>query len=656
MRRTVARSVAADFRSAAAAFRVSGHEAWLRTRRLHEPLRSFSMSQFSSPTSSASSSSHRLGRALLAALFALPAATLAQEYVDPPASALRVPMLPAGAAPANDEGISLPFFLGHTFQMPGGTIPATFQATSNGRFFAAGTFPTADFSPSTAELLGAPGAVICPLWTDLIGVDEVIVDTASVVNTTIITWENVQEYPFSDPFSFQLRLSLDGSIRFVYDRFASAVLDSSPCLVGYAAGPGAVANPQDLSARDGTGPGTGQTVYESFGGSNRFDLTGPRKVSEMRFQRVPGTYVPEFLVPGAAVAARRACAVSAPVGGTRSITFTPVGPNAYSVSPNGTFDTNAANNGIALDTFENEEVTVVLPFNFPFPGGLPANGIRVSDNGWILPIINPLDLPIQPSLSAFRTAATGVIAPFWANLTPAPEDGLVVFGSATKVVITWNAEQLLLRMPCRFQAQLFASGTIVFSYESMSYDTTLTSIGALIGISGGLGVPNIEGESNFSSSSVTFSSESLVYEIFGSSDLVDLAVPAKTPNHGVALLGLNDPVVGGPIDVTVFDPRGTAIGGVYFFGFPAGILASPLGLGFLSPQLASCRVLVDILTPGALFSAPAIAPGMQTTLFNVPNSPVLQGLDGLSASALVLDPTRNPSIFPTDELVFSIGS
>jgi hypothetical protein len=601
-------------------------------------------------------------RALAASAILATPSLVAQAFVPVPTGATPVPLTPTMTFPADDEGITAALPLGFSFPMPDGTTTTSIVATSNGRIGA--SLATSDFSPTVADFLGGVTA-ICPFWYDLTNA-TVFFDTTSVPGTAVVTWRDVFVFSGAVPFSFQAQLASTGAVTFVYD---DRIEGAGPVfgIVGLTPGGGAVDPGESDYTRVGiSGPFlAGSTVYEQFLSApiDGFDLVPPSgaPAAGITFTPAgPGSYVVDgnidVRVPATTEPGRAACTPFPPT--PVSLTWTPTFPG-YVLTAAGSFDAAAQSAGTSLGLGDDVIVNRALPFPMPMPGGATVTSIDIDSNGRILSPGTGEASDFSATVGEFLGDPVAQICPFWSDLTPGFPSGTpndVVFyvdPSNTRAVVTWvHVPQFLFpNSNNTFQIELLVDGTIRTHYESIEYDDS--SFPALIGVSPGGGAPDPDGESDLSLAAA--SADDVFYEIF-SNEGPDLAAPPALPNEGVSLIAATAPRIGTTFQVDTVDTAGTATAAVYLFGFPTGVVTPSIPLGFLNPALANCEILTDIVAPGSLLASPGGTPGTPTPLFSIPADPTLIGLSGLVVSAVLVDPTRTPTLFPTDELVVTIGN
>lgn len=560
--------------------------------------------------------------------------------------------------PPHDEGVSNPLPLGFDFTMPDGVVVNAIRATTNGRISAAvGGLLASNFTETIGTLLSDP-STLAPFWDDLEN-SSLFFDTQSVPGAAILTWQDATEFNDTQQFTLQLQVYADDSFVFVWDNRAR-LLDGD-ALIGFSSGNGAP-TPGELDYTDlflaGSLP-CGMTAFEHFVplNSDFYDLSeAPLPTTGLVFTPATNGYVITGMVPppdGTVTLGRQGCTANLL---PRALTFTPTMPG-YVVTEGGSFDDQFAG-GVSLPLIDDSlSMPVPISFGFRFPGGVVAQSIIVDSNGRILEpaaAIASVELS-DPSPSPAELLADPVaqVCPLWTDLMPGAAGGgggqVLVNddGTATSVSITWFEVPEFPTSPTNtFQARLLADGRIEFHYRVL----TLGDDDLLIGLSPGGGVSD-PGETDLSSTPLNAQTE-VVYEDFDFSEPFDFDDKA---NDSVTIVALSAPEIGQPFVVDVQDTTGAAFSAVYFFGLPSGLLAPPLGLGFLSPDLASCRVLTDILTPGAILSQVIGTPGTPTVVLAIPPQPSLIGVEGLVVSALVINPTLDLTVFPTDELVIFVG-
>jgi hypothetical protein len=627
----------------------------------------------------------------LAAL-ALAVPVCAQTFQSPGARIL------APQDPSDDEIITQS--LGFNFTMPDGTVVNSIDIDTNGRVFAGGA-GTSSAAPSLAAFLNDPTSIaIC--WSDLFA-DFLFFDNPSP-NVAVITWIDSTEFGSPDT-PFTLQMQLDGSTDTITFRYDSRVLPLgaattvNDAIVGISEG-GGVMSPGTTNLGAGVATSTGGTLVEFFA----FALATQLDLQSLELQFAPngsGGYVltalpivadPDYVVGDtenifdAGTAARSGC-----IGG-KAFTFLPDGGGGYIITPGGTFDDTFSTTGSAIPftalTVDPPVQTVAIPFSFTWPSGNSATSIDVDMNGRILEVGSD-GIDVTPSIAEFLGNPGASICPYWLRQTTAASASGGgtggVFGNdvmGTSFSITWAESQEYFvtggggvfipgDLSSTFQLRLFPDSSFQFIYEDVEYLNYFTAGGfpgfsepgsILVGYTAGNGATN-PGEGDFLDDVTAMgavvaggtyfefydNATALVGGPFEGFDLDD------QPNESATLVEVDPPVIGGTLAVDVVDGGGGAVAAAYFFGFPAGLIAPPVDLALLNAGLAGCRLLTDIITPGAVISGPAGTPGTPTPLFAIPNNPVFVGVTGLSISALVVDPSQPIILFPTDELVVTVG-
>jgi hypothetical protein len=358
--------------------------------------------------------------------------------------------------------------------------------------------------------------------------------------------------------------------------------------------------------------------------------------------------------PGRTRPGRSACTPN-----SAGFTFVPTTPG-YLVIGGGSFDANFAMGSVVSASDDAVVGGLGLSFGFPMPGGAVVNTIAVDTNGRVLADVGA-GSTFTPTVAGLLSGPTA-ICPLWTDMNPSDPDaqGSLWFhddGTGASASVTWDRIPQFLGDVTNlntFQARLFSDGSIHFLYPQLNVNNGTTSPDdVLVGVSPGNGAADPDGESNFGAVPLTvISMDDVVYEFY---DNPAESVPfSGLPNDSVVIVESTPPVIGTNFDVDIID-NASATAAAYFFGFPTGIIVPSIPLGPVIPGLAGCEILNDIVTPGAVLSAPVGTPGTPTTIFPIPNSSALVGISGLVVSALVIDPSQSPVLFPTDELIVTIG-
>jgi hypothetical protein len=587
-------------------------------------------------------------------------------------------MLPAGTSVGGGaNAIVGPLVLPFSFRFPGGVETDRIEVSTNGSIHPA-SLATAGGSPveSVAELLSAGPSIRC-YWDDLSAVDQVFLDV-SQPGVATVTWVDTREYAGNVPFTVQAQLRADGSVAVVWDERAAADGLHGDCIVGLSSGdlgvdPGSV----DFSAvaTDGVVLAPIDTVYERFSATDpasRFDLACPCGVRGLDFAPTYPGYVVSGTVPAPRQAGvrrgRRACEGRfEPFSWQFEPTPVPGGGLEYALVSEGAapFRQPPPNSRIAIQ--DDRIVPVDLPFAFRMPGGSVVTSVSVDTNGRILAPGAVHTSDRTPTIAEFLQSPTATIAPLWADLDlfGVSIDGGVYLhadDAGTEVFVTWeNVAQAHGSRALSFQVALRADGGIRFAYASLDVNPADEFFGpagtnALIGVTPGGGAA--AGQTDLSASipfgvAATTSNDETLFEFFAAGGGFDLG-PGPDPNATDAILALTAPVVGTDFRAFYLDTRGGATGIVYMLGLPTGVAIPSIPLGSVFPALRGCELLTDAVTPGATI---AVVAGPVSTEFvqPIPDVPELVGLDGLSLSGLVLNPTTSPGLFPLDELVLRVG-
>ncbi len=145
--------------------------------------------------------------------------------------------------------------------------------------------------------------------------------------------------------------------------------------------------------------------------------------------------------------------------------------------------------------------TVSLPFAFSFYD-TTFDSIYISSNGW-LSFSNPSPLEyINPSFPNYEDRYIYALAPFWDDLIA--QDNIYVWTTPEFVVVEYsNYEYLGGQYIGNFEVILFASGEIVFQYESIDNDVGAT-VGLNYGFNSSIYNAYTEGLSNVSNFALLF--------------------------------------------------------------------------------------------------------------------------------------------------------
>lgn len=534
------------------------------------------------------------------------------------------------------------------FPMPDGTMVNSIDINTSGRIFAGG-LGNINFDPTFAAVLTESASIN-------VGFDDAL-DSAIFFNEpspglAVITWMMGDELdPISlgslgqPPFIMQAQLFQNGDIVMLYDD----QVQLTDCLVGVTPGTGEVGVPVsvDLSTAPTAAitPATA-TAAEEFVGVG-IDLMS----TALTFTALGGgnyliTGVNGIANPASAVPGRAACGVS-----NTALTFIPTFPG-YLVIDSGAFDPTFNITGTAQGSGDDSILPLGLSFPFQLPGQLPSASLEVDSNGRILQAGTGEGSDFSASGAEFAGDPTAQIAPLWGDWLTGPIADVWFNDTGAFTSVTWdNVPEFGTGSSATFQVQLFPDHSFVIVYEDV---TGLDSIPStlLTGVSpGGVADP---GEIDISGSVGIGFGTDIGYELFDplGGDLLDLPTSV---NAGLSVT-VSRPAIATTLEADVVDTNGAATGAVYFLGFPTGLFVPTINLGILSPQLAQCELLNDIVTPGATVAQAVGTVGTPTTLIAIPNSPVLVGVSGLVVSALALVPGASPALLPTDELVLTFGN
>jgi hypothetical protein len=522
--------------------------------------------------------------------------------------------------------------------------------------------PSPPTSPSRCtDLLANPQ--FCAYWddqNDSVGLDDQIYLDTSIPGVATVTHFDTEEWSSSPPYTYQIQFSNTGTITFVWDaRTADPGIDGD-CIVGVSDGGGVDPGEVDFSGVDGAMTISGGfTIYEQFG-LGEFDLadgvlpeTGLVFTPTATGYDVTGIVPPPPLPSADVVEGRQACENAAPAGATDFV-LTPTSPG-YVLSTGGAFDAGYAAGTEFPTPGDDAKVTLpMLPFLFTLPGGTATDMLEATTNGRILQGGTTEGADFSPTSAEFLNDAVAQIAVLWTdfNLSSFSGAGSIWYNdNTTNVSVTWEncVEFGVPGSSNTFQCILRNDSSIEIHLQ----DVALTNPGfsgseAIIGVSPG----NMATGSSSDFSTLPFSATDVLFEEFATVADYDFDDIPQDVALTADIFASTFPVLGTNFDVDTFDSTGTAVIVAYFFGFPA---TPGIDLGILDPGLAGCQVYADIVTPGFVIGGGNSAPGTPATVFSIPNSPALAGISGLVVSGLVVNPALTPAIFPTDELVTTIG-
>jgi hypothetical protein len=591
----------------------------------------------------------------------------------------QISLLPVGSSVGGGldvtvANVMLPF----NFTFPDGTTTNLIDINGHGRIFPGGQAIN-DFTQTVGELLSQPSS-ICAYWDDLddfdAAADQIFFDT-SVAGVATVSWVDCTESFSPNPaVTFQVQLRNDNSFAIVWDNRMTGL--DGDCIVGCSVGNGA-ADPGASDFSDVNTMGaivtTVNTVYEEFNFAPfNFDLADGVMTTGLDFAPTSPGYLITGMVPppppppAEANPGRLACPPEnfLPVPGTEvSFTLIPTAPG-YLWTSGGAADPLAAT-GSLLATFDDSIASTTTSFPFTFPDGTSTTAVDVDSNGRLLVGGTGELSDFSPTEAEFLSDPVGQIAPLWCDYNTTDTntvDGIRFRddGTGTSATYYWNGVvQFANTNPNYFQVQIDATGGIQFNYLAVQINndeaTTpgLGSQNAVVGVSAGNGI--VGAESDLSTGAVT-SMTNVLYEFYDETlvefDLVNNPLP-PLPNATVEIVASTLPVLGTNFEVDVIDSTGTAIAAVYYFGFPTGLFIPSIPLGSVIPALAGCELLNDIVTPGAVLGGNTGTPGTPTPVISIPNLPILLGVEGLVVSGIVINPSLNPALFPTDEIVTILG-
>jgi hypothetical protein len=562
--------------------------------------------------------------------------------------------LPTGTSVGGGDDQNVDLVLPFLFTFPDGVATDMIRVDTNGKIT-----QTADADPSDlGESLLDFGAqsTIAAYWDDLNGTGQVFYDT-SVAGVATISWVDTIEFGNTANFTFQVQLAATGVITIVWDNRTIAPTIDGDVLVGISDGTGTPANPEvDFSdVFNGNTIVGGTNVYELFT-TGQFDLadgvlaeTGLVFTPTMTGYDVTGIVPPP---PANVVLGRRACANA--IAAPSACTLVSTAPG-WVVSAGGTFDANYAMGTAVHTTGDDAMANYTAAFTVTLPGGVVTDTIGVDTNGRIVQGGLGEGADFSPSVLDLRGDAEPVIAPFWTdlNLTINAGNGICwVHEIGTSAIsVTWeNVIEFggAIGEENTFQCIIHTNGDLEFHYQELRIGDDTILIGAANAGGADLGGSDL--------TSLPVSAGDVIYELFNTtSNLLDLDDIPQDIAKTATITATNFPILGQNLEVDTADSTGTAVLVAYFFGFPTGIFVPSIDLGILDPNLTGCEVYADIVTPGAIFGGGNSAPGTPVALIAIPNIPALAGVTGLVVSGIVINPATSPALYPTDELITTIG-
>lgn len=154
---------------------------------------------------------------------------------------------------------------------------------------------------------------------------------------------------------------------------------------------------------------------------------------------------------------------------------------------------------------------LVLPFNFPLPGGGTTNSIDVCSNGYVWLVSGSSTAADYTPTVAELLADPARLAPAWTDLNPTQGGSVHFTASAASAVITWKGvPEFLANGRCTMQLQLYPSGAFVLAYRELPPGMTHD---LFAGVSAGNGATD-PGEVDLSSAPLSSSGVPVLYELF----------------------------------------------------------------------------------------------------------------------------------------------
>jgi hypothetical protein len=635
---------------------------------------------------------------------------VAQAFIEPSAGSRLMPERLLGSYSGPWPAQRVP--LGFSFPMPGGEIVDAVIIDAYGRILP-GSSDRYNELPDLDAFATQRTPMIAACWTPIV-FGSVFFDRVAA-DRAVVSWIDT-EGGDGNPFTMQVQIDgSDGSVTILFDSRLPAnvsgyyVNDERPMLVGLSDG---ITPPidaaTDLSSAD-LQTSSGGSVFEAF--DHGFAPTARAldlQSTAIRFTPTPtGTYTTTVTtgIPDPDFLTAEAFGFYEVPGGGRSacdqlrfaITATPDGSGGYIVSNGGEVALPSPQSSPApwpgyLDWGHNgftaPMLPVTLPFPFPMPGGQVVQALDVDQNGRVT-VAGTSTPDTTPTIEEFLQGPP-TIAPFWRRgWTPpstsslGPRSGIYVDSTPSSVTISWLDSRDYYRRDSEphavsgistppwtdtFQLRLFADGSFQMLYPDTDYsawgilgasypDSAPSDV--LVGFTGGGGVPD-PGEANMRSilAGTTTTAGSTFYEYWENHDRTEGDGWSMDDRAGqwLRLQPVTTPALGAPFRVVVSDRRGSTQDAVVFLGLRTGIFAPAVDLSPLSPLLAGCRILTDVVTPGAVVSARLTPIGVPVELVQVSSDPLLLGVDAMVVSALGFTLDDLPILAPTDELVLRFGA
>lgn len=342
-----------------------------------------------------------------------------------------------------------------SFPLPyGGNNYTSVWIGTNGAI-ALGGLGEADDYPSTDEFIATTDPMIAPFWSDMDLGTQGLVFANDQGDRLIVTWDGIGSYEDEEAsFTFQLQVSDDGTVRFLYNGIAgvdSSVIDTD-VHVGLTEGNLGEFPPEaDYSAAPFASP---DTVLEIFEIDSFFDLD------------------------------RRTVTFAPAAGGGYDLTVSdaPVAPRP----PIWEEDYGAELATLTGGDDETEQVAISFPFAY---GGNTYTSLYVGTNG-ALAFGGLGEADDYPSSDEFAATSNAMAAVFWSDMNLNSQGRILFKDFGDRAVITWDgigsyASEL---SEFTFQAQLWDDGTIVFGYWGIA-GTAYVDVDSHVGLTeGNLGV------------------------------------------------------------------------------------------------------------------------------------------------------------------------
>jgi hypothetical protein len=276
----------------------------------------------------------------------------------------------------------------------------------------------------------------------------------------------------------------------------------------------------------------------------------------------------------------------------------------------------------------------MLPFSFPFPGGM-TSAVGICSNGFVWLAAAQTSTDFSPSVAEFLGAPTPAprLCAAWRDLdaSVAGSDDVYfnTFGTS-RAVITWhNVRRFSGTIPMTVQLQMLSDGSY-YVYYDVNYD--LTGGASLCGIKAATGVVTDPGATDYSAALPISTTVSTVYEFFATAASFDLRGRCIkfTPN-----------TMGG-YDVSFRNDCGAAVN-AYGVGCPAG---TPLTLAASAPPILGTTFNYNVTNVALGADAGALLLGLGVTNISL----TALGFTGCSAYNTMNLPLALPLTPPTATL------